>query len=123
MALHAMNVFRNCAKHRSASMAFHFASWIGLFALASSDNEMDAVMCIKKLRTTYRAFLNAKRWSHSSPFLQKVVNASPFNTVVMEDLDDLVVAPGIQTSDFIIKKFRAYSLALFSSWGQTKVVE
>ena len=104
-------------------MAFHFASRIGLFALASSDNEMDAVMCIKKLRTTYRAFLNAMRWSHSNPFLQKVVNASPFNTVVMEDLADVVVAPGIQTSDFIIKKFGAYALALFSSWGQTKVVE
>ena len=118
-----MNVWRNCAKHRTASMTFHFASWIGLYALAASDDEMDWHLCLKKLRRHFRAFLNARIYAHQSPFLKKVVDASPFNIVIMQDVADLATAPGIQRNNFIMKKFRSYAMAIFSSWGQTKVVE
>ena len=120
LAEHAMNVWRNCAKHRIASMTFHVASWIGLYALAASDDEMDWYLCLQKLRRHFRAFLNAKIHEHQSPFLKKVVDASPFNTVIMQDVADLATAPGIQRSTFIMKKFRSYALAIFSSWARRK---
>ena len=56
-------------------------------------------------------------------FSKKVVDASPFQSVMMQVLAELVTVPGIQKNDFIIKKFRAYAVSIFNSWGQTKVVE
>ena len=53
----------------------------------------------------------------------KVVDASPFQSVRMQDLAELITVPGIQKKHFIIKKFRVYAVSIFNSWGQTKVVE
>ena len=120
LAEHAMTIWRNCAKRRTGSMAFHFASWIGLFALAASGDETDWHLCVLRLRVHYRAFLNACKHTGKSVFLKKVVDASPFQSAMMQDQADLVTVPGIQKKDFIIKKFRAYAVSIFKSWARPK---
>ena len=123
LAEHATTIWRNCAKHRIGSMVFHFVCWIGLFARSASDDETYWHLCVRHIRVHDRALLNACRHTGKSAFLKQVVDASPFLSVMMQDLVDLVTVPGIQKKDFIIKKFRAYAVSIFNSWGQTKVVE
>ena len=55
--------------------------------------------------------------------MKKVVASSPFSGVLMSEVADFMIAPDMFTNDWKLKRFRDYARQIFSSWGQTKVVE
>ena len=102
---------------------WHFTSWPGLFALVASDILDEVHAGLTLLRSHYKAFLDAQLHMTKSKCLKKVVDASPFQRTVMEDIANLSVAPDHHSNEWRLGRLRSYAKALFSSWGQTKVVE
>ena len=49
--------------------------------------------------------------------------ASPFSGVLVSDIADFICGPDLLTNEWKLKRFRDYARQIFSSWGQTKVVE
>ena len=120
---HAMGIFLSVARHRLGSMMWHFCSWVGLLALAASNSETDVDHCIDVLRLHYRVLFNAVVKAKQNPFLQKVVNASPFKTVIMQDVAEMLCGHNICAHGVMKERLKSYAKAIFRSWGQTKVVE
>ena len=69
----AMGSWLSCTLHRIGSMMWHFASWVGLFALAASDDDQDVYNCISRLRAHYRMFLNATSSQKKNKCLKHLV--------------------------------------------------
>ena len=122
-AAKAMGIWLSCTMHRVGSMMWHFTSWPGLFALVASDILDEVHAGLTLLRSHYKAFLDAQLHMTKSHFVKKVVAASPFQWTVMEDIANFSVAPDHHSNEWRLGRLRSYAKALFSSWGQTKVVE
>ena len=119
----AMGTWLSCTLHRIGSMMSHFASWVGLFGLAASDDDQDVCNCISRLRAHYRSSLNATSFQKKNKFLNQLVMSSPFSAVLMREIEDVVVSPDILPKDWKLQRIKDYARSIFSSWGQTKIVE
>lgn len=132
-----VDVFLNACFHREGSMLYHSHSWPGQAALGADhtpleheellmqDDNDPYETFLRNLRRDYRIYLEVL-WMHSdnSTFLLKLIKASPFKMPFMVDLAELCTlpAPGLTNVD-IKRKVHEYLHRIFSSWGQTKVVE
>ena len=123
MAEKAMNLFLSISRHRAGSMLWHYASWIGLFALAASDDENEVELCFEYLRRHYRGYLDALRCSSGSKFLKQIVAASPFSTTIVRQIAEFYIGPWFIPNIEIRQKLVAYARELFTSLGQTKIIE
>ena len=119
----AMSIWVTMGYHRTGSMMWHFASWLGLFALGASDDLEDVMLCIEKMRVHFRAFLNAKLKMAKNNFLKQVVAASPFSSCIVYEIADFIIGPDLLPNDWKLKRFRDFARSIFSSWGQTKIIE
>ena len=123
MAEKAVNLFLRISRHRAGSMLWQYASWIGLFALAASDDEDEVELCFEYLRKHYRGYLDALRCSSGCKFLKQIVAASPFSTTIVREIAEFYIGPWFIPNIEIRQKLVAYARELFTSLGQTKISE
>ena len=91
--------------------------------MVASDTLDEVHAGLTLLRSHYKAFLDAQFHMTKSKCLKKVVAASPFQWTVIEDIANFSVAPDHHSNEWRLGRLRSYAKALFSSWGETKVVE
>ena len=108
---------------RAQSMAWHTEGWPGLLALLCSGRPEDDRLCCSLLATDWRAFCQCQELGRSSLFLRNLAKMSPFNTRPLSELVDKLPAQGDTLLPEDLEEVRALSKAIWSGWGQTRLVE
>ena len=123
-SFHMFNLFCNLAFHRIGSMLWHCGSWPGKAALLAHSCPFVYDECMRELRLDYRCYLLACRMADASPFIGKLIKASPFRMRWMRELAHIATVPVVGLSAWDLRfKVKRYAMIVFSGWGQTKICE
>jgi hypothetical protein len=108
---------------RGSSMSWHTDTWPGLLALLNSPSEEDKVACIEELNRDHCILLTCHTKVVGSVFYRNLCKVSPLAAKPMSEIRDLLTLtqPWMTPADRLA--LEAFSNKVFSSWGQTKVVE
>ena len=97
--------------------------WPGfLVQFAAKDNQVRRA-ALARLRADWAAFSKASELREASPWLHKIVQASPFSTQLMEEVATFAAESGDVADDDVLTELAELSTTLFSGFGQTKVIE
>ena len=128
------NLFVHVAFHRVTSMLWHSHSWPGKAAAMTSekaDNEEaqegdDPAFddCLNFLRRDFRIYLDCLLLRSATPFLKKILDASPLRLRFMSELAIMVTVPVAGMTNWQFRmKIRRLVTYVYSCWGQTKCCE
>ena len=122
LAKEAVNLVLTLILHRVSSMSWHSHGWPGQLVLFASDSLETRTMGLERLRKSWGAFCNAVEVSDASVSSKNVVRESPFNTTIMQEVAKFACESG-SSDEHILEELYLLAKALFSGWGQTKVIE
>ena len=123
LAQQAMNLVVCLLEARGASMSWHSDSWPGLLALLCSPLQADVDDCLVQLDNDNLALLTCQTKAAASLFLKNMARMSPLTNAVMSDLCARVLPLGRGMAPADLSYAQSLSRDIWSSWGQSKVVE
>ena len=123
LAEQSMIVTLACIRTRCMSMSWHSSSWPGQLALLLSPQQRHHDQALSALRLDFCAFIEAKEHAADSRFVAKMVQSSPFSTVLMAEAAELLLTPCLRTVDVIVRELHDFACAIFQGVCTTKPVE
>eukprot|EP00974_Lingulodinium_polyedra_P028690 2762413-Lingulodinium_polyedra.AAC.1 len=122
MAERMMTLALQLLRWRTGSMSWHTHGWPGQLALLCSTDPGDRARCLANLKSDYEAFLKAQDLGKSVLFLRNAARMSPFATYPMAEVAAALCNQTPPPPE-AVQQVTTVSRQVWSSWGQTKVVE
>ena len=117
-AVNAMTIFMSSAFHMIISMGWHFADLEGMLALFASAEKKDRDKVMEAVVKNFAIFATATEKAESNVYVQKLLEASPFHSTLMQDVVYLLIAPDHRTHDWKMNKLMKYAVLVFQWWDR-----
>ena len=120
--VHIQLVLHSC-KRRVASMSWHSHSWPGLLALLLAEDSATFNLGCKRLLQDFLAWWDCKAEGAANTFLRGCASRSPFATVLVQELSQVLATPSLRSVPDILGELREAARELFSTLGTSKPCE
>ena len=104
-------------------MGWHFANLEGMLALFAGAEKKDRDKVMVAVVKNFAIVVRATEKADINVYVQKLLEASPFHTTLMQDVVYLLIAPDHRTRDWKMTQLMKYEDLVFKGWGQTQIVE